>query len=173
MITLSEGIDLCFKLIPTVQAFAIQKYKNERDDKIDDFKRNSIEKLEEKTGHMSKPSGQNQPKVKLPEGWQEGETVEKLGHRYWTGYHAAVDSLPEDASPDQVKKMLQQIEKNARAFPCPSCRENATEILDTKSLDAGEIETKKDAQMALCNFHNAVSDHVGNKTVNCEKTYAA
>lgn len=171
MVGISDAFDICMKFFPTIQnAYLIYK-RDERDQKIDTARTKSLENLEVAAAN-GKTLGQNQPKVKLPSGFKEGESIPDLGRRYWTGYHKVIDSLPEDATEDQVKEALEKIEKNARDFPCPSCRENAIEILDKNPLVIEGIKTKKDGQISLCEFHNRVSLHVGNKTVNCAKTYA-
>lgn len=172
MITLGEGFDLCMKIFPIAQSVILTNSKKKMYEKMDQMETKSINDLDEKI-IKSAGSGPKGPKLSLPSGWEEGETVPELGHRYWTGYHAAVDSLPENATASEVKHVLSKIEKNARAFPCPSCRENASKILDENPLVNETIQTKQDGQKALCNFHNHVSEHVGNKTVNCDRTYAS
>lgn len=176
MFTVGDAIDICIKLVPTAQSLYLQDRRNKRDSENEKLRITEFSKLQ---GAIPKHSGSNEPKLKkgsdsgtLPEGWEEGESIEDLGHRFWLGYHAAVDSLPDDAEKSQVQKMLKQIEKNVRVFPCPSCRENAIDILENDPLVKPGIETKQDAQIALCNFHNHISEHLGKETVSCEQTYA-
>lgn len=168
-----DFIDICVRLFPTVTGLYLNDRKSKRDAEVDKFKIAEMSRLEKMEG-----SGSFEPKSKkapesgaLPEGWEEGESVDELGHRFWLGYHGAIDSLPEDATKSQVQHILKKITENVKEFPCPSCRESAVEILENDPLVKSEIETKKDAQIALCEFHNHISDHLGKETVSCEQTY--
>lgn len=163
-----EVIELCLKFAPTVQAAVLNHKRHEKEAELDKVRLNKLEKINDL--HL----GSNEPKGKvseMPEGWKEGESVPELGHRYWTGYHGVVDSLPENATEAQVQRVVKKIDASMRKFPCPSCRENVVGILEDDPLVKPEIKTKKDAQIALCKTHNHVSEHVGNETVNCEATY--
>lgn len=155
----SESVPLAQKMI---ESYAIGN-ADERRMKLATSRINQMEKVLSKV----KPSTSGQ---KLSKGVLQNESIQMLGRRKWKEYKTFLESLPENAPASEVQTALKKIDSNIRKdYPCTDCKENSIVNLKKSPLITSKSQTKKQAQIRLCNFHNVTREFLGKPiTHNCE-----
>lgn len=159
------GLELASRSVPLIQQFVDASIENNAEQKRIRIVNDKIKKMQ--IAISSKKPGISTPK--LTKGIFGNETVEQLGQRKWIEYENFLEALPNDASPIQVKSALKQIESDAiKDYPCEECRINSVKNLKKSPLIAPGVQSKKDGQKRLCEFHNTVREFLGKPiTHNC------
>lgn len=160
-------LELSGQSIPVIQQFAqswINGNAEEKSMKIMDKKIRAMEKVVQST---NSPRRVSTPKLSI--GIERNETLESLGRRKWKEFETFLDALPQNASPGEVRTALNKIQANiVNDYPCESCKVNAINNLKKKPLISQDVQSKKDAQRKLCEFHNVVNEMLGKPiTHNC------
>lgn len=97
-------------------------------------------------------------------------TKEKIGHTTWSFMHTMLANLEcggDDKLTSEVReravRLIRSVQQN---FPCPTCRHDFGELLQTYPPD--NIETKTGLNEWLCKLHNLVNIKLKKPVFNCD-----
>jgi len=149
------GLELAGQTVPLVQQFIQYSIDGNAEEKKMKIMKRKINQMQDNSpGRVSSP--------KLTIGIKRNETLESLGRRKWKEFETFLDVLPENSSPGEARTALNKIQANiVNDYPCESCKVNAINNLKKTPLISADVQSKKDAQRKLCEFHNVVNEMLG------------
>ncbi len=162
------GLELAGQTVPLIQQFIQSSINGTAEEKKMKIMKRKVSQMQAVIKSTDSPGRTSTPR--LTTGIKENESVEALGRRKWREFENVIADLPENASPSLINETLNAINSNiVNDFPCEECRQNAIINLKKSPLITPESQTKKDAQLKLCKFHNTVREMLGKPiTHNCE-----
>jgi len=154
------GLELAGQSVPLIQQFIQSSVESKAEEKRMHIMKRKISQMQSVVRSNDSPGRVSLPKLTI--GIRKNETLETLGRRKWREYETFLDSVPENASPGEVKTALNKIQANiVNDYPCESCKVNAINNLKKAPLISVDVKTKKDGQRKLCEFHNMVNEMLG------------
>ncbi len=166
------GLELAGQTVPLVQQFIQSSIYGDAEERKMKIMKRKINQMQVAIKSNNSPGRVSSPKLTI--GIKRNETLESLGRRKWKEFETFLDALPENSSPGEVRTALNKIQANiVNDYPCESCKVNAINNLKKTPLISADVQSKKDAQRKLCEFHNVVNEMLGKPiTHDCSVIFA-
>ncbi len=154
------GLELAGQSVPLIQQFIRSSLEGNAEEKKMAIMKRKISQMQNVVNTGKSPGRVSIPKLTI--GIRKNETLESLGRRKWKEFETFLDVLPDNAAPGEVRTALNKIQANiVNDYPCESCKVNAINNLKKAPLISADVQTKKDGQRKLCEFHNVVNEMLG------------
>ncbi|KXN72828.1 hypothetical protein CONCODRAFT_68749 [Conidiobolus coronatus NRRL 28638] len=118
------------------------------------------EPIKTETKQVKSKEVDSKPKLECPPGYKE------LGNSTWSFLHTTAAYYPKKPTNEEQENMKGLIKGVSLFYPCQPCAEHMREEM---KVDPPKVETNKDLNLWLCQFHNKVNEMLGKESFDCSR----